>query len=68
MATGDIPVESHGVSGTKSSEEITLRAGTETLTVRTGGGDLKISVTSGDHTFTISPVDKNNWSLTIEAV
>jgi hypothetical protein len=66
MATGDIPVESHGVSGTDSNEEITLTAGTETLQVRTGGGPLKITVRSGDHTFTISPVDKADWDLRIE--
>jgi hypothetical protein len=70
MATGDIPVENPGggVTGTGTNEEFTLRAGKETLTVRTGGKPLKITVRSGDKTCTISPVDKKNWSLKIEAV
>ena len=70
---GDIPVESGGVVTNSDGESyLTITAGkgvhAAKMNVETYGQPLRIIVTNGDETYTVEPLNQQDWSLTIEKI
>jgi hypothetical protein len=71
--TGDIPVTGSAVVLDSNGEKtFTITAGrgadVARMRVRTYEQPLRLIVTNGDETFTVEPLNQQDWSLTIEKI